>query len=83
MNNLLKLIRYPMSNFIKTFNTVNGPKAIGPYSTARIFNGTMYISGQIGIDPKTSQLVSQDVEIQTRRALENLKIIFTETGVNF
>ena len=54
MNNLLKLIRYPMGDFIKTFNSVNGPKAIGPYSTARIFNGTMYISGEIGIDPKTS-----------------------------
>jgi 2-iminobutanoate/2-iminopropanoate deaminase len=43
-----------MSGFIKTFNTALGPKAIGPYSTAKIFNGVMYVSGQIGIDPKTS-----------------------------
>ena len=58
-----------MSGFIKTFNTTLGPKAIGPYSTAKIFNGLMYVSGQIGIDPKTSELVSDDVEDQTRRAL--------------
>jgi len=58
-----------MSGFIKTFNTTLGPKAIGPYSTAKIFNGLMYVSGQIGIDPKTSDLVSDDVEQQTRRAM--------------
>jgi 2-iminobutanoate/2-iminopropanoate deaminase len=50
-----------MSGFIKTFNTTLGPKAIGPYSTAKIFNGVMYLSGQIGIDPKTGELVSDDV----------------------
>jgi 2-iminobutanoate/2-iminopropanoate deaminase len=58
-----------MSFIIKTFNTVLGPKAIGPYSTARIYNGVMYVSGQIGIDPKTSELISDDVEQQTRRAM--------------
>lgn len=47
-----------MSGFIKTFNSVLGPKPIGPYSTAKIYNGVMYVSGQIGIDPKTSELVS-------------------------
>ena len=50
-----------MSGFIKTFNTVLGPKSIGPYSTVKVFNGTMYISGQIGLDPKTGELISQDL----------------------
>lgn len=50
-----------MSGFIKTFNTVLGPKAIGPYSTVKVYNGTMYISGQVGIDPKTGELISQDL----------------------
>ncbi len=35
------------------FNTTKGPKALGPYSTASIFNNVMYVSGQIGIDPQT------------------------------
>jgi 2-iminobutanoate/2-iminopropanoate deaminase len=58
-----------MSGFIKTYNTVQGPKAIGPYSTVKVFNGTMYVSGQVGLDPKTGELISQDLEIQVRRAL--------------
>ena len=40
-----------MKPLIKTFNTVKGPKALGPYSTATIYNGILYISGQIGIHP--------------------------------
>jgi enamine deaminase RidA (YjgF/YER057c/UK114 family) len=72
-----------MSGFIKTFNTTLGPKAIGPYSTAKIFNGLMYVSGQIGIDPATSELVSDDVGLQTRRAMENVKLILEETKCSF
>lgn len=68
-----------MSGFIKTFNTALGPKAIGPYSTAKIFNGVMYLSGQIGIDPQTGELVSDDVEKQATMALNNLKTIVEET----
>lgn len=67
-----------MSGFIKTFNTALGPKAIGPYSTAKIFNGVMYLSGQIGIDPQTGELVSDDVEKQATMALNNLKTIVEE-----
>lgn len=50
-----------MSKIIKTVNTVLGPKAVGPYSSARIYNGIMYVSGNIGIDPKTNQLISDEV----------------------
>ena len=62
-------------SFIKTFYTKLGPKAIGPYSTAKIFNGTIYLSGCIGLDPATGELVSDDVEAQTSRAMLNMKII--------
>ena len=40
-----------MSKSIITFFTKKGPKALGPYSTAKIYNGVMYVSGQIGIVP--------------------------------
>lgn len=43
-SNLPKLLR---------INTKNGPKAIGPYSTATVHRGVMYVSGQIGIDPSS------------------------------
>ena len=51
-----------MKPLIGTFNSKLGPKAIGPYSTATIYQGLMYVSGQLGIDPKTLELVSEDVE---------------------
>lgn len=62
------------------FNTKKGPKALGPYSTASIYNGVMYVSGQIGIIPETGELAGDDVESQTKRMMENLKIVLEETG---
>ena len=64
-----------MRPLVKTFNTIKGPKALGPYSTATIYNGLMYISGQLGISPETSELVSEDVQEQTKRCLDNMGIV--------
>ena len=64
-----------MKPLIGTFNTKIGPKAIGPYSTATIYQGVMYVSGQLGLDPKSCELVSDDVEVQTRRALDNFNLL--------
>lgn len=72
-----------MSKLIKTINTVLGPKAIGPYSSARVYNGVMYVAGNIGIDPKTLQLVSDDVEHQTKQSMENLKTLLEENNLTF
>ena len=68
---------------IITFNTKNGPKALGPYSTAKIYNGVMYVSGNIGIVPETGELISDKVDEQTERLMENLKIILGETNSSF
>lgn len=46
---------------VKRINTQTGPKALGPYSTASVYKGIIYISGQIGIDPKTGDLVGADI----------------------
>ena len=64
-----------MKPLITTFNTLKGPKALGPYSTVTLYNGMMFISGQLGIHPETSELVSDDVEMQTKRALDNMAIV--------
>ena len=55
--------------------TENAPKAIGPYSQAVAFNGIVYCSGQIPLDPITGQIVEGDVAVQTERVLENLKAV--------
>lgn len=62
--------------------TNDAPSAIGPYSQAiRVAPGEMlFTSGQLGIDPKTSNFVSEDVKEQTKQALHNLAAILRESG---
>lgn len=56
---------------MKYISTEKAPKAVGPYSQAIVSNGFIYCSGQIGIDPKTNELVS-GFEEQTHQVLKNL-----------
>jgi reactive intermediate/imine deaminase len=56
------------------------PKAIGPYSQAVRVGDTVYVSGQIPLDPATGTLVSGDIEAEIRRVLENLKAIVEAAG---
>jgi len=72
-----------MSKLVKTFTSIHGPKAIGPYCHATIYQGLLYISGQIGLNPKTNELESDDVESQTRRALDNMSQILAESKSGF
>ncbi len=60
--------------------TESAPKAIGPYSQAVTFNGIVYCSGQIPLDPVTGQIVEGDVAAQTERVLENLKAVLEAAG---
>lgn len=64
----------------KIIKTTNAPAAIGPYSQAVEINNTLYISGQIGIDPKTGKMVEGDVKAQTRQVLRNIESILQAAG---
>jgi 2-iminobutanoate/2-iminopropanoate deaminase len=59
----------------KIIKTPNAPVAIGPYSQAVEINKTLYISGQLGIDPKTGKMVEGDIKAQTRQVLKNIEAI--------
>ncbi|HEY4973760.1 MAG TPA: RidA family protein [Steroidobacteraceae bacterium] len=61
-------------------NTPLAPKAIGTYSQAVRAGDTVYISGQIPIDPATGQLISGDIEAEIRRAFDNLSAIAQAAG---
>ncbi|WP_291960885.1 RidA family protein [Maribacter sp.] len=67
----------------KIINTENAPAPIGPYNQATLSNGTLYISGQIPLDPKTGELVSGDIKLETKQSMENLKAILTEAEMTF
>jgi len=59
------------------------PKAIGPYSQAVLVNGTLYISGQLGMDPNTGNMVSGGIEEQCRQALQNMGAILKAAGADY
>jgi len=60
--------------------TTNAPQAIGTYSQAIRAGSTVYLSGQIPLDPATGELVAGDMEAQVRRVFENLKAVATAAG---
>jgi 2-iminobutanoate/2-iminopropanoate deaminase len=64
----------------ETVRTEGAPAAIGPYSQAVKANGFVFVSGQLALDPGTGQMVGHDIKQQTRRALENVKVILAASG---
>ena len=67
----------------KIITTPNAPAPIGPYNQAVLTGNTLYISGQIPIDPKTGNLVEGNIKSETKQSMENLKAILTEAGMTF
>lgn len=63
----------------QTINTTQAPQAIGTYSQAVRTGDTVYLSGQIGLDPATMQL-TQGIEAQVRRVFDNLKAVAEAAG---
>jgi 2-iminobutanoate/2-iminopropanoate deaminase len=61
-------------------STSKAPAALGPYSQAVGWGGLIFVSGQIPIDPATSQVVGDDVAVQTERVLKNLAAILEAAG---
>ncbi len=63
--------------------TLDAPAAIGPYSQAVRVGNTIWVSGQIPLDPLTKELVTGDIEVQIRRVFDNLKAIVAAAGASF
>ena len=63
--------------------TDSAPAAIGPYSQAVEINGTLYISGQVAIDPVTGKLVEGDIKVQTQQIMKNIEAILIAAGYSF
>jgi reactive intermediate/imine deaminase len=64
-------------------STPNAPQAIGTYSQAVKCGNTVYVSGQIPLDPTSGQMVTGDMEAQIRRVFDNLKAILNAAGGDF
>ncbi|HEX7410556.1 MAG TPA: RidA family protein [Bacteroidales bacterium] len=67
----------------KIIFTAHAPKAIGPYSQAVEANGTLYISGQVPINPATGKLVEGGIKEQTEQVMKNIGALLEAAGYTF
>jgi len=67
----------------KVIATDQAPKAIGPYSQAILVDGTLYLAGQIALNPSSGKLVEGGIEVQTRRVMQNLNAVLDAAGYRF
>jgi 2-iminobutanoate/2-iminopropanoate deaminase len=67
----------------RIINTNAAPAPIGPYNQAVQAGNTLYISGQVCIDPATGNLKNKDVQEETHQVMHNLKAILQEAGMDF
>ena len=64
-------------------NSKNAPAPIGPYNQAILAGDTLYVSGQIALDPVTGTIVQDDIETETHQVLKNMGAILAEAGMTF
>lgn len=64
-------------------NTPNAPVPIGPYNQAILSGNTLYTSGQIALNPKTMELVMEDIQAETKQVMENLKVVLEAANMTF
>jgi 2-iminobutanoate/2-iminopropanoate deaminase len=67
----------------RIINTTNAPAPIGPYNQAVLSGNTLYTSGQISLDPKTMELVLDDIKTETKQVMENLKSVLEAANMTF
>ncbi len=67
----------------RIIRTTDAPPALGPYSQAVEKRGTLYVSGQIGMDPSTGKLVEGGIREQTTQVFKNIESILKAAGYNF
>lgn len=67
----------------KIIHTEAAPAPIGPYNQAVMNNHMLYTSGQIALDPKTGELVTGDIQAETKKVMENMKAVLKAAGMTF
>jgi 2-iminobutanoate/2-iminopropanoate deaminase len=67
----------------KIILTENAPAPIGPYNQAVLKGNTLYTSGQIAIDPKTGELVTATIEVETEQVMQNMKAVLEAAAMTF
>ena len=64
-------------------NTPNAPAPIGPYNQAVLVDNTLYASGQIALDPKTMELVTDNIQKETQQVMQNIEQVLKAASMDF
>ena len=67
----------------KSYSIPGAPPPIGPYSPAILVNDTLYISGQVPINPVSGELVTENIEAATHQVMQNIQSLLAEAGFTF
>ena len=67
----------------KIIETSSAPAPVGPYNQAVQVGQTLYIAGQIAIDPANGDLITDSIEKETHQVMKNIQAILTEAGLTF
>ena len=67
----------------KIITTLNAPAPIGPYNQAILANDTLYLSGQIGLNPRSMEMVTVDIKKEAEQVMENLKAVLEAAEMTF
>ena len=67
----------------KIVYTKNAPDPVGPYSQAILTNNTLFISGQVALDPNNGEMINSSIEEETIQVMNNLKAILNEVDFDF
>ena len=80
---LISFNNYSQPNMKKIINSKEAPDPVGPYNQAVLIDGTLYLSGQIALDPKTMEMDNFSIENETIRVLNNIDSVLREAGYDF
>ncbi len=67
----------------KILNTSNAPSPVGPYNQSILAGNTLYLSGQIALDPASGELVQSSIEEETHQVMKNLGAVLENAGLTF
>ncbi len=67
----------------KIIFTDKAPAPIGPYNQAILTGNTLYTSGQIALHPETGELITSDIETETKQVMKNMKAVLEAAGMDF
>ena len=67
----------------KIINTTNAPAPVGPYNQAILIDDTLYISGQIALDPVSMKMIEGSIEEEAKKVMQNIKAILQEVDFSF